>query len=724
MEWEWDTGVMDWEVDNAVADWQRLTNPSPDRQNEPSYHSPLSVSMNSQSRSYSQDQQDLDMLDRPFETGDMEWQVEDEAAARRTFTNVSPDRQSQRDHNSPLASNFQNQSAGANQNMLDYAIHGMDVEDTAVQFDDTLLDLDNAAAQADDTAMEVNETVLDYQPSDATDSSFGAGQHLPQVPESQDYIFPQGQGFIRMCTLPGCTEFMVDGLHCEYHKQQQVLTPCNELGCSSWSITDGYCIDHWIQARGPEPDKEEPDCQIAGCINKSEFGSVLCTGHNYGGDLDDESYRRRKCEYMGCIAQKRKGAYCVTHWNELNPHSKLCSHARCANIRSGQGLYCGRHMKQKDLVQSLPKYSARDGCSYPECSNRRWKHRLCERHWRLKDQGVDSSKPLCTTPDCEKIVWRKSLCYHHAAQMGPEFMLCEAPGCTDNKRIGGYCQGHSSLVTKICTSTECENKAWRKSLCYQHAREEWPGLILCEFPGCTNRKWAQGLCEKHSEKTRVRREYLVKVCTVPECENNAFRKTVCYQHAKERWSEDLLCQFPGCTHSKHSGGFCRKHGEAKVCTVTECEKTVWGKTLCYQHMREIWPETMLCQFPDCTHKKQIGGFCEKHGGTRVCEATDCEKKTWRKTLCYQHAREMWPEAIHCQFPYCTRTRQKGGFCEQHGEARACTVTECEKKAWKKTLCFKHAKEMWPETLMCQFPECTRGARIDGFCQNHSFTPSP
>ncbi|KAJ5761557.1 hypothetical protein N7533_003596 [Penicillium manginii] len=170
MEWEWDTGVMDWEVDNAVADWQRLTNPSLDRQNEPSYHSPLSVSMNSQSHSYSQDQQDLDMLDRPFETGDMEWQVEDEAAVRRIFTNVSPDRQSQRDHNSPLASSPQNQNAGVNQNILDYAIDGMDVEDTAIQFDDSLLDLDNAAAQVDDTAMEVNETVLDYQPNDATDS--------------------------------------------------------------------------------------------------------------------------------------------------------------------------------------------------------------------------------------------------------------------------------------------------------------------------------------------------------------------------------------------------------------------------------------------------------------------------------------------------------------------------------------------------------------------------
>ncbi|KAJ5392546.1 hypothetical protein N7509_008036 [Penicillium cosmopolitanum] len=257
MEWHLDTGVvMDWEDNNAFADWRIPTNPSQDGQS------------GLPSRSNAQHQQELAMLDMPFETGVSDWEVENEVANWRMTTNASPDRQSQSDHNSP---NFtHNQSDDVNQGGLDDGAIDMRFDDTFVEaenttavyasvddtemdvddtfagledifpdLDDTLMDVDRTPAvpsvdlMIDDTAMEVdfNQTVLDLE---ARDRALDLGtNNQPPVPETQPetYIFPQGQGFLQTCTILGCAERMVDGRDCEYHKAQEIPTLCKDFGC-------------------------------------------------------------------------------------------------------------------------------------------------------------------------------------------------------------------------------------------------------------------------------------------------------------------------------------------------------------------------------------------------------------------------------------------------------------------------------------------------------------
>ncbi|KAJ5975020.1 hypothetical protein N7481_008727 [Penicillium waksmanii] len=555
MEWHLDTDVMDWEDNIAVADWSILTNPSQDGQSEPPSHG-LVPRRHSLSHSNAQHQQELGVLDMSFATGVMDWEVENEVANWRMLTNASPDRRSQSNHYSP--SFTRNQSDDVSQGGLydgaidmgfddtfvgaeDTAVGDARVDDTAVDTDNTLvaMDVDDTFADLEDkfpdlddtlTRMDVDDTLavasVDLVANDTAIMEFDFSKTLldleagdrvldwgtknqPQVPESQPEtsIFPKGQEFLQICTMLGCAERMVDGRHCEYHKAQEIPTTCIDFGCTSRSMVEGYCFDHWTQAHGCEPDNEQFDCNFPGCINKKESGSLLCTWHADGENPDDSHFRRRKCESTGCIAQKRKGLYCVSHWNELNPHDMICAFSGCANPRRKHESYCGRHMKQKDLVRNGPKYSTRDACTFPGCPNRRKKQRLCESHWNLENPGQKcrtKAKKVCTTSGCEKNAWRKSLCYHHAAEMWPGSIICEVSECGNNKWKGGLCEKHFGgsrsrvkVSSKVCTSTGCDKSSWRKSLCYQHAKEMWPESILCEFPGCTQRRRKDGLCEKH-----------------------------------------------------------------------------------------------------------------------------------------------------------------------------------------------------------------------------------
>ncbi|CAI7618191.1 unnamed protein product [Penicillium pancosmium] len=357
MEWHLDTGVMDWDHNNAFADWRILTNPSQNGQSGLPGHS------------NAQHQQEFAVLDLPFETGVTDWEVENEVANWRMTTNESPGRQGQSDHDSPNFTHNQRDDvkqgesddgdidmglddifmevedttavdASVDDAEMDIDDKFADLEDIFPDLDDKLMDIDRTLAvpsvdlMTDDTAMEVdfNKTVLDLETRDRV-LDLGTNNQ-PTVPEAQPetrhvtlpetYIFPQGQGFLQTCTMLGCAERMVDGRHCEYHKAQEIPTLCKDFGCTSQSIVEGYCFDHWTQAHGCEPDNEELDCKFPGCINKKDSGSLLCTWHAGGENSDESHSRRRICESAGCIAQKRKGLYCVSHWNELNPHDMIC----------------------------------------------------------------------------------------------------------------------------------------------------------------------------------------------------------------------------------------------------------------------------------------------------------------------------------------------------------------------------------------------------------------
>lgn len=504
MEWQWDTGVMDWEVDNAVADWRAVTNQPPDRQSEPPQES--------------------------------------QSPALRDSSNCS-DTQSQGNHESPSFTTH-GQSDEMSQDRLNDRANDMELDDVFAEIEDTIMDVDDPVVDiydttvdvtdstvaventfmegprsfidmlADPTSMEANTTVIGSQADDAGANSPAGATNLPQAPANQPYILPQGQSFLQTCTEMGCGERMVDGRHCEYHKQQEIPPSCKSFGCNSFSMVEGYCFGHWNQAHGPETESRQFDCEFPGCINKKESGSPFCTWHGDGENPEDSHLKRRICESLECCENKRKGLYCVSHWNELNPHDMLCDFSGCSRRRRGQTLYCSGHLRQQDPANPVSYKGKRKDCSIVECPARSWAGGLCSRHWRLAnpDHNIGKVRKICETSGCKSLASRKALCYEHAILMWPGHILCEAPECTNRKWKGGLCEKHgraldgSRRVRKACTAPGCEKSVYNiahKDLCHQHAKEMWPESVACEAPGCTFNRKKGGLCRMHAKEAGI-----------------------------------------------------------------------------------------------------------------------------------------------------------------------------------------------------------------------------
>ena len=103
-------------------------------------------------------------------------------------------------------------------------------------------------------------------------------------------------------------------------------------------------------------------------------------------------------------------------------------------------------------------------------------------------------------------------------------------------------------------------------------------------------------------------------------------------------------------------------------------------------------ENRRCKAPGgCPKHAQSGGYCVKHGGTKVhsrCKASGCPKKAQKGGLCIAHG----GTGTHtkCKFEGCTKHAQKGGLCVAHGGTKPkCKAPNCTKHAVKGGLCISH-----------------------------------
>ena len=92
----------------------------------------------------------------------------------------------------------------------------------------------------------------------------------------------------------------------------------------------------------------------------------------------------------------------------------------------------------------------------------------------------------------------------------------------------------------------------------------------------------------------------------------------------------------------------------------------------------------VCKTEGCSQRRQLRGFCRRHGGVRACTVAGCF------------------------------TNEKGGgLCQAHGGGTRCSIEGCNKGVQRYTLCYGHGG-----SRLCGVPECTRSDRGTGFCMKH------
>jgi len=137
---------------------------------------------------------------------------------------------------------------------------------------------------------------------------------------------------------------------------------------------------------------------------------------------------------------------------------------------------------------------------------------------------------------------------------------------------------------------------------------------------------------KYSNKVVKEREYEVKKCSAPDCDNKSVTGGVCHRHGAKK----KRCSHPGCVNQSLKGGKCCRHGaKMPICAYPGCNHIARQSGVCTTH----GAKRPKCSYPDCENNAVKGGICIRHGAKRerkACSHHDCDKLARKDGFCVRH----------------------------------------------------------------------------------------
>ena len=89
-----------------------------------------------------------------------------------------------------------------------------------------------------------------------------------------------------------------------------------------------------------------------------------------------------------------------------------------------------------------------------------------------------------------------------------------------------------------------------------------------------------------------------------------------------------------------------------------------------------------CSKEGCKNRVQKGGFCCRHGGAKLCSSEGCTNQAVKGGVCWRHGAKV--KAKRCSSEGCTNVAQRGGVCWRHGakvNAKRCSSEGCTNYAF-------------------------------------------
>ena len=123
--------------------------------------------------------------------------------------------------------------------------------------------------------------------------------------------------------------------------------------------------------------------------------------------------------------------------------------------------------------------------------------------------------------------------------------------------------------------------------------------------------------------------------TIPATKLKALKasKYVTTKHTTDR-KQGNSCKTEGCGQRRQLKGFCRRHGGVTSCTVDGCSTNNKGGGLCQAH-----GGGKRCTIGGCNKCAQRYGLCHGHGGTRICSVPDRTRSDRGSRFCVRHLKK-------------------------------------------------------------------------------------
>ncbi|KAG9405195.1 hypothetical protein AC1031_004304 [Aphanomyces cochlioides] len=120
-----------------------------------------------------------------------------------------------------------------------------------------------------------------------------------------------------------------------------------------------------------------------------------------------------------------------------------------------------------------------------------------------------------------------------------------------------------------------------------------------------------------------------------------------------------------------------------------------------------------CMFSGCSVQAQSGSIkCAAHRNRTKCEVHNCPNQAYARGRCVRHGAKR-----NCAVKHCQLNRRFGPHCSKHADEtqkKHCQVEGCPNQSHSRGKCVRHGGGQ-----LCKAEECSRHARLGGYCSRHS-----